>query len=57
MPPIPGRTAEAMARTPTSTYRLQITEDFDLVAAAKTVGYLHQLGVDWVCLLYTSRCV
>lgn len=50
MPPIPGRTAEAMARTPTSTYRLQITEDFDLVAAAKTVGYLHQLGVDWVYL-------
>ena len=37
-------------RTPTSTYRLQITEEFDLVAAAKTLGYLHELGVDWVYL-------
>ena len=39
-----------MTRTPTSTYRLQITEDFDLVAAARTVAYLHELGVDWVYL-------
>ncbi|MGV8909381.1 MAG: malto-oligosyltrehalose synthase [Propionicimonas sp.] len=39
-----------MTRTPASTYRLQITEDFDLVAAAKTVAYLHELGVDWVYL-------
>ncbi|MGC3994597.1 MAG: malto-oligosyltrehalose synthase [Propionicimonas sp.] len=37
-------------RTPTSTYRLQITEEFDLVAAAKTLAYLHELGVDWVYL-------
>jgi malto-oligosyltrehalose synthase/malto-oligosyltrehalose trehalohydrolase len=37
-------------RTPASTYRLQITEDFDLVAAAKTLAYLHELGVDWVYL-------
>jgi malto-oligosyltrehalose synthase/malto-oligosyltrehalose trehalohydrolase len=37
-------------RTPTSTYRLQITEDFDLVAAARTLSYLHELGVDWVYL-------
>jgi malto-oligosyltrehalose synthase/malto-oligosyltrehalose trehalohydrolase len=35
---------------PKSTYRLQITEDFDLVAAAKTLVYLHELGVDWVYL-------
>ena len=39
-----------MTRTPASTYRLQITEEFDLVAAAKTVAYLHELGVDWVYL-------
>lgn len=37
-------------RRPKSTYRLQITEDFDLVAAAKTLSYLHELGVDWVYL-------
>lgn len=37
-------------RTPASTYRLQITEDFDLVAAARTLSYLHELGVDWVYL-------
>ncbi len=37
-------------RTPQSTYRLQITEDFDLIAAAKTLSYLHELGVDWVYL-------
>ncbi|WP_238993383.1 malto-oligosyltrehalose synthase [Nocardioides caldifontis] len=35
-------------RTPTSTYRLQITESFDLLDAARTLGYLHELGVDWV---------
>ncbi|HEY3407060.1 MAG TPA: malto-oligosyltrehalose synthase [Propionicimonas sp.] len=39
-----------MTRTPVSTYRLQITEEFDLVAAARTVAYLHELGVDWVYL-------
>lgn len=39
-----------MRHTPTSTYRLQITEDFDLVAAARTLSYLHELGVDWVYL-------
>ncbi len=37
-------------RIPTSTYRLQITEGFDLVAAARTLSYLHELGVDWVYL-------
>ncbi len=37
-------------RTPNNTYRLQITEDFDLIAAAKTLAYLRELGVDWVYL-------
>ena len=37
-------------RTPTSTYRLQITEEFDLFAAARRLAYLHELGVDWVYL-------
>jgi len=37
-------------RTPTSTYRLQITEDFDLLAAARVLPYLHDLGTDWVYL-------
>ena len=39
-----------MMRTPVSTYRLQITEDFDLHAAAHVLPYLHDLGVDWVYL-------
>jgi (1->4)-alpha-D-glucan 1-alpha-D-glucosylmutase len=37
-------------RTPVSTYRLQITARFDLYAAAATLPYLHDLGVDWVYL-------
>jgi len=37
-------------RTPISTYRLQITARFDLFAAADTLPYLHDLGVDWVYL-------
>lgn len=37
-------------RTPVSTYRLQITEDFDLLEAARTLTYLRELGVDWVYL-------
>ena len=37
-------------RTPVSTYRLQITAGFDLFAAARTLPYLHDLGVDWVYL-------
>jgi (1->4)-alpha-D-glucan 1-alpha-D-glucosylmutase len=37
-------------RTPISTYRLQITEDFDLFHAASRLRYLHELGVDWVYL-------
>jgi (1->4)-alpha-D-glucan 1-alpha-D-glucosylmutase len=38
------------ARTPRSTYRLQITADFDLFEAARRLPYLHDLGVDWVYL-------
>ncbi len=37
-------------RTPRSTYRLQVTPDFDLYAAARQLPYLHDLGVDWVYL-------
>ena len=37
-------------RTPTSTYRLQITEEFDLFEAAGVLTYLHDLGADWVYL-------
>src|SRR3954471_3271069 len=37
-------------RTPTSTYRLQVTPEFDLYAAARTLPYLHDLGADWVYL-------
>ena len=37
-------------RTPRSTYRLQVTPDFDLYAAAGRLSYLHDLGVDWVYL-------
>ena len=37
-------------RTPRSTYRLQVTPDFDLHAASRVLPYLHDLGVDWVYL-------
>jgi len=37
-------------RTPRNTYRLQVTEDFDLFEAARRLPYLHDLGVDWVYL-------
>ena len=33
---------------PVSTYRLQITADFTLFAAAELVDYIHGLGADWV---------
>ncbi len=39
-----------LMRTPASTYRLQVTADFDLHAAAALLPYLHDLGVDWVYL-------
>ena len=35
---------------PASTYRLQVSADFDLYAAARLLPYLHDLGVDWVYL-------
>ena len=38
------------ARAPHSTYRLQITADFDLFEAARRLSYLHDLGADWVYL-------
>jgi len=37
-------------RVPTSTYRLQIRESFDLNAAATIAGYVHDLGADWLYL-------
>lgn len=37
-------------RIPRSTYRLQITPELDLFAAARQLPYLHDLGVDWVYL-------
>lgn len=37
-------------QSPASTYRLQITPDFDLFEAARRLPYLHDLGVDWVYL-------
>ena len=39
-----------MTRTPVSTYRLQLTADFPLGAAAEVCDYLAELGVDWVYL-------
>ena len=36
--------------TPTSTYRLQVTADFDLRAAVELLPYLDDLGVGWVYL-------
>lgn len=35
---------------PVSTYRLQVTKDFDLFASANLVDYLAALGADWVYL-------
>ena len=43
-------TADRDARAGVSTYRLQITADFDLFEAARRLPYLHDLGVDWVYL-------
>lgn len=37
-------------RVPTSTYRLQISQSFDLHEAVRVLPYLHDLGVDWVYL-------
>ncbi|MCL9664099.1 malto-oligosyltrehalose synthase [Curtobacterium albidum] len=37
-------------RVPTSTYRLQVTADFDLAAAQGVVDHIRTLGADWVYL-------
>ncbi|OIH97205.1 malto-oligosyltrehalose synthase [Curtobacterium sp. MCBA15_001] len=37
-------------RTPVSTYRLQVSPDFDLTAAADVVEYVRDLGADWLYL-------
>lgn len=39
-----------MTRTPLSTYRVQLTADFPLTAAASVTDYLRSLGVDWIYL-------
>ena len=41
---------EAVTRSPVSTYRLQVTEEFDLFEVARRLPYLHELGADWVYL-------
>ncbi len=43
-------TSPTGSRVPTSTYRLQITAEFDLFAATERLAYLRDLGVDWVYL-------
>ena len=37
-------------RIPVSTYRLQIRESFDLIAAARVTDYVRDLGADWIYL-------
>lgn len=37
-------------RVPASTYRLQVTPDFDLAAAQDVVDYVRDLGADWLYL-------
>ncbi len=39
-----------MTSSPVSTYRLQLTADFALAAAAEVCDYLAELGADWVYL-------
>ena len=41
-------TMATVSALPISTYRLQITADFTLFAAAELVDYVSALGVDWV---------
>jgi (1->4)-alpha-D-glucan 1-alpha-D-glucosylmutase len=43
----PGR---VVGRAPVSTYRVQVTADFDLFAVAGLLPYLQRLGADWVYL-------
>ena len=37
-------------RRPVSTYRFQVSADLDLPEVARRLGYVHDLGVDWVYL-------
>ena len=37
-------------KAPVSTYRIQVRPSFDLDAVADVIGYLHELGADWVYL-------
>ncbi|WP_173922696.1 malto-oligosyltrehalose synthase [Agromyces sp. Marseille-P2726] len=37
-------------RAPTSTYRIQVRQSFDLDAVAELVDYVHDLGADWLYL-------
>ena len=46
----PRRPTADPCALPANTYRLQITEDFDLFEAARRLPYLRDLGVDWVYL-------
>ncbi len=39
-----------IARVPASTYRVQVAADQDLHRVADLLGYLHDLGADWVYL-------
>jgi (1->4)-alpha-D-glucan 1-alpha-D-glucosylmutase len=41
---------ESGRRVPVSTYRLQVSADFDLAAARDLVDYVHDLGADWLYL-------
>ena len=43
-------TAYSPGRVPVSTYRFQITAEFDLYAAARRLPYVRDLGADWVYL-------
>lgn len=43
-------TSVGRRQPPVSTYRLQISADFDLFEATRRLPYLHELGVDWVYL-------
>jgi (1->4)-alpha-D-glucan 1-alpha-D-glucosylmutase len=43
-------TPGAGRRVPVSTYRLQVSADFDLAAARDLVDYVHDLGADWLYL-------
>ncbi|WP_258372091.1 malto-oligosyltrehalose synthase [Curtobacterium sp. MCBD17_019] len=47
---VPARRPGGARRVPDSTYRLQVTADFDLTAAAEVVDYIAALGADWVYL-------